>query len=205
MQKQNSWRKKIQWKPVITNGQGTGKFVRYFNQVSLYRGAFFIYFTYCYRGKEKCSLYYELRYREAPYIVVPFYSWDATFANEAFNHDVGTPGKIQQQKQGDYGQGGRQGVLLPGAVWKWIIPTFIPGFLNSMAISPSNSRQAIHYALAGLYFLNMQIWKPHLKLLLNKVWIVNWKKGQQLILISYILKDNAILEKCLATSNPCED
>ena len=53
---------------------------------------------------------YELRYREAPYIVVPLYSWDATFANEAFNHDVGTPGKIQQQKQGDYGQGGRQGV-----------------------------------------------------------------------------------------------
>ena len=75
-----------------------------------------MYFTYCYRGKEKCSLYYELRYREAPYIVVPLYSWDATFANEAFNHDVGTPGKTQQQKQGDYGQGGRQGVLLPGAV-----------------------------------------------------------------------------------------
>ena len=46
--------------------------------------------------------------------MVPLYSWDATFANEAFNHDVGTPGKIQQQKQGDYGQGGHQGVLLPG-------------------------------------------------------------------------------------------
>ena len=48
--------------------------------------------------------------------MVPLYSWDATFANEALNHVVGTPGKIQQQKQGDYGQGGRQGVLLPGAV-----------------------------------------------------------------------------------------
>ena len=48
--------------------------------------------------------------------MVPFYSWDATFANEAFNHDVGTPGKIQQQKHGDSGQGERQDVLLPGAV-----------------------------------------------------------------------------------------
>ena len=48
--------------------------------------------------------------------MVPLYSWDVTFANEVFSHDVGRPGKIQQQKQGDYGQGGRQGVLWPWAV-----------------------------------------------------------------------------------------
>ena len=41
---------------------------------------------------------------------------DATFANEALTHDVGTPGEIQQQKQDDYGQSGHQGVLWPWAV-----------------------------------------------------------------------------------------
>ena len=202
MQKKNSWTTKIQWKPVITNGQGTGKFVRYFNEVSLYRGPFFIYFTYCYRGKEKCSLYYELRYREVRYIVVPLYSSDATFANEALTHDVGTPGEIQQQKQDDYGQGGHQGVLWPRAVWKWIlVPTFIPGFVHSRAIPPSNSRQAIHYALACLYFLNIQIWKPHLQLLLDKFssLIGCGSLIAKKVNNSYIFIDNAILEKCLAT------
>jgi len=82
----------------------------------------------------------------------------------------------------------------------------MPGFVHSRAISPSNSRQAIDYALADLYFLNMQFWKPHLQLLSNKFSsligcgpLITKKVNN-----SYIL-DNAILEKCLATSNPGED
>ena len=82
----------------------------------------------------------------------------------------------------------------------------MPGFIHSRAISPPNSRQAIHYALACLYFLNMQIWKPHLQLLLNKFssLIGYGSLIAKKVNNSYIL-DNAILEMCLATSNPCED
>ena len=83
---------------------------------------------------------------------------------------------------------------------------FCPWQGMSRAISPSNSRQAIHYALADLYFLNMQIWKLHLQLHLNRFssLIGCGSLITQKVNNSHIL-DNAILEKCLATSNSCED